>query len=50
MRQGRALLINALFIGYKKAKKKYPEIFDIVDKGMQEQFALENDEKINYIQ
>lgn len=26
-----------------KAKKKYPEIFNIVDKGMQEQFSLEKD-------
>ncbi len=30
-----------------KAKKKYPDIFNIVDKGMQKQFALEKDNNIS---
>ncbi len=30
-----------------KSKKKYPDIFEIVDKGMAEQFALENDDNIS---
>lgn len=30
-----------------KAKKKYPQIFDIVNKGMTEQFALENKDEIS---